>query len=437
MKKQMHLASLVYSTGLHPSSWRLEDSKIEQIGSIAYQQELAQIAERGCLDAIFLADGQYISGEHTGHLSYFLEPITALTAISQVTKHIGLIGTISTTFYDPYNVARLLGSLDHISNGRAGLNIVTSQLDIEGQNHSMESLPPLEQRYERADEFVTVLKKLWQSFDYRALIHNRQSGKGIDFSLVKEINHKGRYFQVKGPINLPSSPQVYPVLCQAGTSIPGRKIAAKHVDMIFSIAWNQADAKQFKADIESRVAQLDDNAAGPLVLPGLSVYVADTLAEAEQKVAALNVYTDVEKKIQQIEQSIGQDTTEWHLDDPVPQLPPYESLTVKVGSKARYQAIQRAVEVERLTFRDLIARVDTWMGHKTIVGDPIMVADMMQTWFESGSCDGFILMPPTYPDMFEAFIDKVIPILQERGLFRTEYTEQTLRERIKREVTSH
>jgi alkanesulfonate monooxygenase SsuD/methylene tetrahydromethanopterin reductase-like flavin-dependent oxidoreductase (luciferase family) len=207
--------------------------------------------------------------------------------------------------------------------------------------------------------------------------------------------------------------------------------------MIFSIAWNQADAKQFKADIESRVAQLDDNAAGPLVLPGLSVYVADTLAEAEQKVAALNVYTDIEKKIQQIEQSIGQDTTEWHLDDPVPQLPPYESLTVKVGSKARYQAIQRAVEVERLTFRDLIARVDTWMGHKTIVGDPIMVADMMQTWFESGSCDGFILMPPTYPDMFEAFIDKVIPILQERGLFRTEYTEQTLRERIKREVTSH
>lgn len=207
--------------------------------------------------------------------------------------------------------------------------------------------------------------------------------------------------------------------------------------MIFSIAWNQADAKQFKADIESRVAQLDDNAAGPLVLPGLSVYVADTLAEAEQKVAALNVYTDIEKKIQQIEQSIGQDTTDWHLDDPVPQLPPYESLTVKVGSKARYQAIQRAVEVERLTFRDLIARVDTWMGHKTIVGDPIMVADMMQTWFESGSCDGFILMPPTYPDMFEAFIDKVIPILQERGLFRTEYTEQTLRERIKREVTSH
>lgn len=437
MKKQMHLASLVYSTGLHPASWRLEDSKIEQIGSISYQQEIAQIAERGCLDAIFLADGQYISGEHTGHLSYFFEPITALTAISQVTKHIGLIGTISTTFYDPYNVARLLGSLDHISNGRAGLNIVTSQLDIEGQNHSMEVLPPLAQRYERANEFVTVLKKLWRSFDHKALIHNRQSGKGIDFSFIQEINHKGKYFQVKGPINLPSSPQIYPVLCQAGTSIPGRELAAQHADMIFSIAWNQEDAKQFKDDMEQRAKLLGDNVTRPLVLPGLSVYVADTLAEAEQKAEALNAYTDIEKKIRQIEQSIGQDTTDWQLDELVPQLPRYESLTVKVGSKARYQAIQRAAEVERLTFRELIARVDTWMGHKTIVGDPTMVADMMQTWFESESCDGFILMPPTYPDMFEAFVDKVIPILQDRGLFRTEYTEKTLRERIKREVTSH
>lgn len=434
MTKQMHLAALIYSTGLHQASWRLPQSQIEKIGTIEYQQEIAQIAERGCLDAIFLADGQYVSGEHTGNISYFLEPITTLTAISQKTQYIGLIATISSTFYDPYNVARLLGSLDHISHGRVGMNIVTSQLDIEGQNHSLEKLPDLSERYDRADEFVSVLKQLWKSFDSKALIHDRTTGQGIDFSFVKEINHQGKHFQVKGPINLPSSPQVFPVLCQAGTSLPGRDLAAKHVDVIFSIAWNKMDAQSFSEDLSKRTETYRNIKEKPLILPGLTVYVGDTVEEAQSKADELDQFINIEHKLKQIERSIGQDVSHWAMDKKVPELSPYDSLTVKVGSKARYEAIRNAVETEHLTLRDLIKRVDTWMGHKTIIGDPTSIADTMQAWFEEDCCDGFILMPQTYPDMFEAFIDKVIPILQERGLFRTEYKELTLRERLKREV---
>nr|WP_259339674.1 NtaA/DmoA family FMN-dependent monooxygenase [Staphylococcus succinus] len=360
--------------------------------------------------------------------------MTTLTAISQKTQYIGLIATISSTFYDPYNVARLLGSLDHISHGRVGMNIVTSQLDIEGQNHSLEKLPDLSERYDRADEFVSVLKQLWKSFDSKALIHDRTTGQGIDFSFVKEINHQGKHFQVKGPINLPSSPQVFPVLCQAGTSLPGRDLAAKHVDVIFSIAWNKMDAQSFSEDLSKRTETYRNIKEKPLILPGLTVYVGDTVEEAQSKADELDQFINIEHKLKQIERSIGQDVSHWAMDKKVPELSPYDSLTVKVGSKARYEAIRNAVETEHLTLRDLIKRVDTWMGHKTIIGDPTSIADTMQAWFEEDCCDGFILMPPTYPDMFEAFIDKVIPILQERGLFRTEYKELTLRERLKREV---
>lgn len=434
MGTQMHLASLIYSTGLHQASWRLTDSPIERIGDIEYQIEIAQMAERGCLDAIFLADGQYVSGESTGHLSYFLEPLTTLTAISRHTQYIGLIGTVSSTFYDPYNAARLLGSLDHISQGRAGMNIVTSQMDVEGQNHSMAQLPPLQERYERAEEFVAVLKKLWSSFNPRALIHNRDTGQGIDAQFLEEINHNGKYFQINGPLNIPSSPQVYPLLCQAGTSIPGRELAAKQVDVIFSIAWNQSDSKAFSKDLTERTQKYRNIKDKPLILPGLTVYVADTVEEAQKKVNELDQFVDNEDKLLQIERSIGQDISQWQMDEPIPSLPRYEDLTVKIGSKARYEAIRHAIETEHLTLRELLQRVNTWMGHKTIVGDPVMVADTMQEWFETGACDGFILTPPTYPDMFENFIDKVIPILQERGLFRTEYKEKTLRARFKREV---
>lgn len=430
MKNQMHIVSLIYSTGLHPASWRLENSRIDEIGQITYQQEIAKIAERGCLDAIFLADGQYISQENTGHLSYFLEPITTLTAISQVTKHIGLIATVSSTFYDPYNTARLIGSLDHISQGRAGINIVTSQFDNEAGNHSMTQLPPLNERYKKAEEFVHVLKQLWQSFDSHALINDRKNGRGIEWSLINEINHEGEYFKVKGPVNLPSSPQIHPVLCQAGTSIPGRDFASKAVDMIFSVAWNKVDAKRFLKDIEKRVEQLNNSESRPLILPGLTVYVADTMEEAKEKRATLDRLIDVNEKIKQIEQSIGQSVEGWDFDAVVPSLPSYDKLTTKVVSKARYEAIRSTIETESLTLRELAQRVSTWMGHKTIVGDPITVADMMQEWFEEECCDGFTLMPPTYPDMFEAFIDKVIPILQERGLFRKAYTGTTLRENL-------
>lgn len=223
----------------------------------------------------------------------------------------------------------------------------------------MMQLPPLNERYKKAEEFVHVLKQLWQSFDSHALINDRKTERGIDWSLINEINQEGEYFKVKGPINLPSSPQIYPVLCQADTSLPGRDFASKAVDMIFSVAWNKADAKRFLKDIEKRTEQLNKSEERPMILPGLTVYVADTMEEAKGKRVALDRFIDVDEKIKQVERSIGRSVEGWDFDAVVPSLPSYDKLTTKVVSKSRYEAIRSAIETESLTLRELAQRVST------------------------------------------------------------------------------
>ncbi|CAM3029564.1 NtaA/DmoA family FMN-dependent monooxygenase [Staphylococcus argensis] len=427
---EMHLTVLYYSTGLHPASWRLSDSHIDEVGDIDFQVKIAQLAEKGKLDAFFLGDGQYISGEETGHISYYFEPITALSVLSRETKYIGLISTISSTFYEPYLAARMLSSLQQLSHGRIGANIVTSQFDAEAQNFSMDHLPPLEQRYARADEFITVMKQLWDSFTTEAIINDREKGEGLDSQYIRPIQHEGKHFQVNGALNIPTSRFERPLLFQAGTSLPGRALAAKHVEAIFSIAWNQQDAQDFRADIHRRADT--EHRRPPLVLPGMTVYVDETYERAAQLKAQLDDFIPLAKRKAQLRKAIGCDIDNWELDARVPELPAYSELTHKVA-RSLYEAIKRACEEEQLTLRQLLDRFGTWVGHKTIVGTPEQVAQEMIEWYENEACDGFMLMPPTYPESFEKFVDLVIPILQERGYFRTEYSEHTLKGHLKRE----
>lgn len=428
---EMHLTVLYYSTGLHPASWRLPHSHIDEVGDIDFQVKIAQLAEKGKLDAFFLGDGQYISGEATGHISYYFEPITALTALSRETQYIGLISTISSTFYEPYLAARMLSSLQQLSHGRIGANIVTSQFDAEARNFSMDYLPPLEQRYARADEFVSVMKKLWASFTTDAIVNDKEKGEGLDNHYIRPIQHNGDYFKVDGAINIPTSAYDRPLLFQAGTSLPGRALAAKYVEAIFSIAWNRQDAQDFRADIHRRAES--EHRRPPLVLPGLTVYVDETYEQAAQLKAQLDDFIPLAKRRMQLSKALGWDISDWDLDARVPQLPDYSKLTRK-ATRSLYEAIKRACEEEELTLRQLLDRFGTWVGHKTIVGKPEQVAQEMIDWFETEACDGFMLMPPTYPESFEKFIDLVIPILQERGYFRKMYSDHTLKGHLNREA---
>ena len=425
--KHMHLSVLAYSTGLHPASWRLPHSYVEEVGDIDFQIKLAKLAEKGKLDAFFLGDGQYISGEETGHISYYFEPLTALAAISRETHSIGLIGTISSSFYEPYLAARMLSSLHQISHGRIGANIVTSQFDLEAQNYSMQALPHLEKRYERADEFINVMKKLWESFTVEAIVNHKNSGIGLNHQYIHPLHYQGKYFQVAGAINIPTPKYGRPRLFQAGTSIPGRDLAVRHVDAIFSIAWNLQDGQQFRQDIHQRA--MEENRQPPLVLPGLTVYVDENEEDAYKLKQQLDDMIPLEKRKKQLSKAIGLDISEWTLDEVVPSLPPYDALEKKV-IKSVYEAVQRAVMTEHLTLRDVLDRFGTWVGHKTIVGTPEQVADEMIEWFEKEACDGFMLMSPTYPNAFEKFIDLVIPVLQARGVFRKEYESHMLKDHL-------
>ncbi len=424
MSREMHLTALVYSTGLHPDSWRLPNSHINEIGSIDFQIKMAQLAERGKLDAFFLGDGQYISEEATGQISYYFEPLTALAAVSRETKYIGLVATISSSFYEPYLAARMLSSLNQMAQGRIGANIVTSQFDVEAQNFSMDKLPSLEERYDRADEFIMVMKKLWDSFKTSAIVNDKETGIGLDSNQIKAIKHTGTHFQVNGAMNIPTTEYGRPMLFQAGTSIPGREIAARHVEGVFSIAWNKRDAKDFRKDMQLRAKKEERTA--PLVLPGLTVYVDETYEKACALKQELDQFVSIENRKKRLSKPIGIDVADWEMDERVPNLQPYEEVQQKVV-KSVYSAVKNAIETEELTLRQLLERFSTWVGHKTIVGTPEMVADEMIQWFEEGACDGFTLMPPTYPDLFEKFIDLVIPVLQARGVFRKDYQHATLK----------
>lgn len=424
MPRHVRLNLFAHAVGHHSAAWRVPGSGVDRLGDIAYWESLARTAERGKLDAIFLADGQSLSidAARRGPV-WHLEPITVLTAIARATERIGLVTTVSSTFWDPFHAARLLASLDHISRGRAGINVVTSMTDEEARNHSMPALPGHDERYATAHEFIEVVQGLWDSWPLEAITADPQ-GAYIDASRLRPIDHRGAHFEVAGPLNVPRTPQGRPVLFQAGASEPGRDLAARYAEGIYAVAWDLESALDYRADIRSRAGAAGRDPDGIAVMPGLVTYLASSEAEARRKQRELNERLPVADALQQLSFFVGIDTSGWDLDAPVPALPPLEEFT---GPKGRYATVLRIIESRRPTVRELLGYLAAGGGHATFIGTPESVADEIERWVDAGAADGFNLMPPTLPGGIDDIVDHLVPVLQARGRFRREYDTTTLR----------
>ncbi|MFL1595134.1 LLM class flavin-dependent oxidoreductase [Rhodococcus ruber] len=423
--RTLHLNAFLHGVGHHSAAWRHPSSAAERIGDIAYYEELARTAERGCLDAVFFADGHCVNPGYTAGTTWFLEPLTALSAMARRTNRIGLVTTVSASFHTPFHAARMLASLDHISGGRAGVNIVTSMFDAEARNHGFDALPDHAERYGRAEEFIEVLTALWDSWDEAGILVDRAAGRYLDADAIRRIDHRGQHFRVDGPLTVPRCPQGRPVLFQAGASETGRNLAARHAEAVYSVSWDSAAALDFATDLRGRAAAAGRDPASIAILPGLVPYVGRTEDEARAKKATLDALLDIDAALAQLGVFTGQDYTGHDLDAPVDDLPPLDQFS---GPQGRYATVQRIIETHRPTLRELLGYLAAGGGHATMIGTPEAIADGIEEWFVAGACDGFNLMCPAYPDSLDDFVDLVVPELQRRGLFRTAYPGDTLRD---------
>jgi FMN-dependent oxidoreductase (nitrilotriacetate monooxygenase family) len=427
MKRHMHLNLFIHSRGHHEAAWRHPAASPLALSDICYYQALAQRAEAGGFDAIFLAD-QLALGEDIAHgPRTALEPLTVLAALAVSTSRIGLIATASTTYTEPFNLARQFASLDHISRGRIGWNIVTSWLAPAARNYGGTMQVSHAERYARAEEFLTVVKGLWDSWAADAELDDRASGRYANPARIRPLNHAGAYYRVAGPLNLPRGPQGRPVLVQAGSSDTGRDFAARHAEAIFTAQEEKTRAQAFYADLKGRVASAGRRADQVLILPGLSPVLGASAGEAQRLAEELRDLTNPEAGRMRLSGRFGgHDFSHLPLDTPLaPDDFPAPS-TVE-AARSRTEVILELVRREQPTLRQLLARLAGARGHHTFVGTPEQVADLMEDWCTDGAADGFNIMPPVLPAMLEVFIAEVIPLLQRRGLFRTAYEGTTLR----------
>jgi FMN-dependent oxidoreductase (nitrilotriacetate monooxygenase family) len=424
--RRLHLNAFLMSVGHHEAAWRLPESDPYATWDVEHYKNLARIAERGLLDSVFLADSPVQFGDPGRRPAGRLEPTVLLTALAGATERIGLIATASTTYNEPYNLARRFSSLDHVSGGRAGWNIVTTAGIDAARNFGLDELPLHRDRYERADEFVEVSTKLWDSWADDAIVADKERGVHAEADRVRRIGHRGKHFRVDGPLNVPRSPQGYPLLVQAGSSEDGKDFAARWAEAVFTAQQTLEEAKSFYADLKSRAARLGRDPGGVVILPGIVPVIGDTEAEARELDAELDRLIKPEYAKRQLAERLRIAPDQLDLDSELPDGIPTEDEIE--GAKSRYTLIVELARRERLTVRQLIGRLGGGRGHRTFAGTPVQVADTIEHWFDSGAADGFNIMPAVLPSGLEVFVDRVVPILQERGLFRTAYEGRTLRE---------
>jgi FMN-dependent oxidoreductase (nitrilotriacetate monooxygenase family) len=420
-KRQMHLGVLLLAAGNVLSAWRLPDA---QAGSQNFPliRQIAEKAEQAKLDFIFLADALNThAGMHPSMVLRF-EPLTLLGALVMCTKNIGLGVTASTTYTEPYNLARMLASLDHLSGGRMAWNIVTGAFPQAAANFGTRAHPPQEERYAIAEEFVEVTKGLWDSWEEDAFVMDKASGKYIDATKMHELNHHGKYFDVKGPLNITRPPQGYPVFMQAGASDSGVSFAAKYAEIVFCVHQNIDTAAAFATRLRAETVKFGRDPAHMKILPGMCPIVGSTEAEAKAKLAELGALTDPEYAMKALSERMGHDLSSYSLDGPVPELPPNNNL------QGHSTTLAETARRRNWTLRELRDFVGLSLGHKLMVGTPEQIADEMEEWFNAGTGDGFNLLPPYFPGGLDLFADHVVPVLQKRGLFRTEYEGSTMRD---------
>jgi alkanesulfonate monooxygenase len=430
--EQLRLGAFFNPTGHHVASWRHPQSQADAGINFRHYAEIAQTAERAKMDMVFLADNISVREAHPEALKrsaqYIanMEPITLLSALAAVTSRIGLIATASTSYNEPYHVARKFASIDFISNGRAGWNLVTSGQAADAYNFSRDKHYEHGIRYGRAREFAEVVVGLWDSWDDDAFIRDKASGIFLDPAKVHPLDHKGEWFQVRGPLNVPRTPQGRPVIVQAGGSEDMIQVAAEFAEVIFCAPLSLEQGRTFYVDLKGRMEQHGRHPDEMKIMPGLSPIIGRTEAEAAEKQQYLDSLTHPIVARGVLQMALGNlDLSQYDMDDPMPQLEPTKAESIGI-----FKHVMDIAKRGNLTLRQTAQIVAGARGKFVVQGTPEHIADVMEDWFYNEACDGFNIMPPYLPGALDDFVTLVIPELQRRGLFRTEYEGTTLREHL-------
>ena len=427
----MKLGTLLSPMGFHVAAWRHPGARLDAATDIKHYAHIAQIAERAKFDLLFLADtsAHAIKPAHARQrmqLIHPLEPVTLLSALSVLTSHIGLVASVSTTYNEPYHTARRFASLDHLSAGRAGWNVVTSGNPNEAFNFNRDAHVEHADRYDRAEEFTRVVQGLWDTWDDDALASaDKDKGLYYDIEKLRTLDHKGKHFCVAGPLNVPRPPQGHPVIAQAGSSEAGRNLGAGIADIIFTAQLTFEESQSFYADLKGRAVKHGRDPSDVKILPGIVPVIGATQAEADQKFALLQELIHPDVGLMLLSELLGGvDLSGYPLDGPVPKI------TQSNASKSRLQLVMDLAERENFTIRQLYQYAAGARGHRYVKGTAQTIADEMEHWFKSEVADGFCVIPPNLPDSLDDFGTHVVPELQRRGLFRNEYQGRTLRENL-------
>lgn len=432
---QLKLGGLFHPTGNHVAAWLHPESQIDAGTNFSHYVRLAQAAERGLFDLMFLADSAAVRNGRPEamsrwpqYMAYF-EPTTLLAALAGVTSKLGLVSTATTSYNEPYNIARRFASLDHISGGRAGWNVVTSSNLAESRNFGRAEHYEHGDRYARAREFVDVVKGLWDSWEDDAFVRDRASQRYHDPGKLHVLHHKGDFFDVEGPLNVARPPQGHPVIAQAGSSEDGRELAAETAEIVFSAQEQLGRAQAFYADVKGRMAKFGRSPDALKIMPGLNPIIGATVKEAQEKHAYLQSLIHPAVGLELLSNALGGIDLS-HIEDLDQPLPAEVGQQGTNASKSAFEAVMRMTVQENLSVRQLYMRFAGARGQRTIIGTPDQIADEMTTWFRERAVDGFLIQPAHLPGGLDEFVQLVVPQLQERGVFRTAYEGSTLRENL-------
>jgi N-acetyl-S-(2-succino)cysteine monooxygenase len=427
--RQMRLGAFMWGVGHHLAAWRHPSADPSAATDWKHYVRLAQLAERGKFDTIFFADNVGLPASRPkvlakNQIAYFFDPVVLLSAIAPQTEKIGLISTVSTSYLPPYHLARKFASLDHVSGGRTGWNMVTSGSDFEAQNFGQDSQTAHDVRYRRAREYVEVVKGLWDSWEDDAFTYDKAGGQFFDPSALHALNHEGEFYSVRGPLQTGRPVQGYPVIVQAGSSDDGQDLAAATAEVVFTAQQSLQSARAFYRGLKDRVLKAGRREDELLVLPGVMPIIGRSEAEAREKYQELQELIDPAIGVGLLSGFLGFDLSGYPVDGPLPEIPPTE------GWLSRQIMFSEMAKRESLSIRQLYERVAGARGHKVIIGTPQTIADEMEAWFTGEGADGFNILPATLPGGLTEFVDQLVPELQRRGLFRTEYEGATLREHL-------
>ncbi len=430
--RTMSLGAFLLTPGYHVASWRHPTARADGGHDFAHYLDLVRVAEGAAFDFFFVADGvgirtPYRDEEELSRWGRFLQfdPVTLLSALAVTTSRIGLAATVSTTYSEPFHVARRFASIDHLSGGRAAWNVVTSVTDAEARNFNRQAQPDHVERYARAREFMDVVTGLWDSWEDDAFLYDKDAGRFFDPGKLHVLRHQGERFSVRGPLNVARPPQGYPVLIQAGASPDGQDFAGQWAEVVFTASQTLNEAAALYATMRAQAGKHGRDPEHLRIMPGLMPVVAPTRAEAEDKFAVLQELVDPVVGLGLLTQLLGDvDISGCPVDGPLPELPQTQ------GSTSRQKLVYDKARREGLTIRELYHSISGGRGHRAVIGTPQDVADAMEEWFTAGAADGFNIMPPVLPDGLHDFVDLVVPELRRRGLFRTGYTGRTLRDHL-------